>query len=264
MLGFIGMGNMASAILRGVLASRLLDAQEVLAFDVLAEKVQAQCERFGIRAADSAADVAAQCDALVLAVKPQVLKSLLFGIGAVLQEKKPLILTIAAGKPLAFYEAQLGEGQRVVRVMPNINATVGAAVSAYCPNEGASEADCAFAKAFCESFGTAMQLPESQFPVFGVVGGCSPAFVQLFMDALARAGVRYGLPRDAALKIAAQTVLGSAKMLIESGDHPQKIIDDVCSPGGTTIEGVLALQQGGFEAAIANAVKAAVEKDAKL
>ncbi|MBQ5968598.1 MAG: pyrroline-5-carboxylate reductase [Clostridia bacterium] len=264
MLGFIGMGNMASAILRGVMGSGLLNASDVLVYDVLPEKVQAQCERFGVGKADGAAEIAERCDTVVLAVKPQVLPALLDEIGALLKAAKPLVLTIAAGKPLAFYETALGKTQRIVRIMPNINATVGAAVSAYCPNAAATETDCAFADAFCASFGTAMRLPESQFSVFGVVGGCAPAFVQLFMDALARAGVRYGLPKDTALQIAAQTVLGSAKLLMESGEHPQQIIDNVCSPGGTTIEGVLSLQKDGFEAAVANAVRAAVEKDAKL
>ena len=264
MLGFIGMGNMASAILRGVLSKKLFDANDVLAFDVLEEKVQAQCDAFGIQAAAHATDVVEQCDTLILAVKPQVLPALLEEIGAAVRAQQPLVLTIAAGKTLAFYEAQLGEATRLVRVMPNINACVCAAVSAYCGNAAATEADLAFADRFCASFGTAVQLPEAQFPVFGVLGGCSPAFATLFIDAMARAGVRYGMPKSQALAISAQAVLGSAKMALESGLHPQQLIDNVCSPGGTTIEGVLSLQKSGFEAAVADAVKAAVEKDRRL
>ncbi|MBR3095992.1 MAG: pyrroline-5-carboxylate reductase, partial [Clostridia bacterium] len=114
------------------------------------------------------------------------------------------------------------------------------------------------------AFGTAQALPETLFPVFGVVGGSAPAFAYLFIDALARAAVRYGMPRDKALAVCAQTALGSARMVLESGVHPQELIDRVCSPGGTTIEGIAALQQHGFEAALAEAVGAAVEKDKRL
>lgn len=264
MLGFIGTGHMAQAILRGLLSSERFDSAQILVFDVLSEKAAAVAKETGVRVAKDAADLTAQCDTVVLAVKPQVLPGVLEEIQPAVGSKQPLLVTIAAGKPLSFYEAALGDSIRLIRVMPNINAVVGAAVSAYCGNANATKADLAFADRFCSAFGTALCLPESQFSVFGALAGCSPAFVYLFIDAMARAGVKYGLPKAQALQISAQAVLGSAKMVLESGVHPQQLVDNVCSPGGTTIEGVLSLQKNGFEAAVADAVRAAFEKDRLL
>ena len=262
--GFIGAGNMASAIIEGLLTSACLTPGELAVYDVDCQKTEALAERFGINVSPSAAELVCACDCVVLAVKPQVLSGVLQELRDALFAKKPLLLTIAAGKPLSFYRDCLGFDARLVRVMPNINAIVGAAVSAYCGNGFATEDDLQFAGRFCRSFGTAMELPESMFPIFGVIGGCAPAFAYLFIDALARAGVQHGMPKDQALSVSAQTVLGSAKMIMESDVHPQALIDRVCSPGGTTIEGVLALQKDGFEAAVADAVRAAVEKDKRL
>ena len=148
--------------------------------------------------------------------------------------------------------------------MPNINAAVGEAVSAFCGNKNATEKDLAFAENMCKSFGTAVSLPEKHFPLFGVIGGSSPAFAYMFIDSLARAAVKNGMPKNQALEICAQAVLGSAKMILESKEHPMELADKVCSPGGTTIEGVLSLRENGFEAAVARAVQAAVEKDKLL
>ena len=239
MLGFYGAGNMATAILRGVLSSGLLSANEIAAYDLDGGKTAALAAKTGITAASSPAALIESCSTIVLAVKPQVLP-------AVLKENA----------------AQLEA--RVVRVMPNLNAAVGAAVSAFCGNENTTDSDLAFAEKLCKSFGSALSLPESQFPIFGVLGGCAPAFVFLFIDALAAAGVKNGLTKDTALSVSAQTVLGSAKLLLEGGEHPRKLIDAVCSPGGTTIEGVLALQKDGFETAVHDAVQAALEKDRRL
>ncbi len=262
--GFIGAGNMASAIIEGLVSSACLTPGKLAVYDLDQQKTDALCERFGLTVCASAQEIVESCDCVVLAVKPNALSAVLASIRDTVREKKPLLLTIAAGKPLAFYRDCLGFDVRLVRVMPNINAVVGAAVSAYCGNEQATQDDLQFAARFCEAFGKAMSLPESLFPVFGVVGGCAPAFAYLFIDALARAAVQHGMPRAQALEVSAQTVLGSAKMILESGVHPQELIDRVCSPGGTTIEGIAALQKDGFEAAVADAVRAAVEKDSKL
>ena len=262
--GFIGAGNMASAIIEGLISSACLAPGKIAVYDLDQKKTDALRERFGLAVCTSAQEIAESCDCVVLAVKPNALCAVLASIRDTVQTKQPLLLTIAAGKPLAFYRDCLGFDARLVRVMPNINAVVGAAVSAYCGNEQATEADLQFAEQFCASFGAATALPESLFPVFGVVGGCAPAFAYLFIDALARAAVQHGMPRAQALEVSAQTVLGSAKMILESGVHPQELIDRVCSPGGTTIEGIAALQKDGFEAAVADAVRAAVEKDSKL
>lgn len=264
MLGFFGAGNMATAILRGVLSSGLLSADEIAVFDIDGEKTAALSAETGVEAAASPAALIDACDTILLAVKPQVLPAILQENASQIARRMPLLISIAAGKPLAFYEAQLGFPVRMVRVMPNLNAAVGAAVSAFCGNENATEDDLAFAEKLCASFGTALALPEAQFPIFGVLGGCAPAFVFLFIDAMAQAGVKNGLTKQAALSISAQTVLGSAKMLLEGGEHPRKLIDSVCSPGGTTVEGVMCLQKDGFEAAVHAAVQAALEKDKRL
>ena len=262
--GFIGAGNMASAIIEGLVSSACLAPGDLAVYDLDPKKTEALRARFGLTVCASAQEIVETNDCVVLAVKPNALQSLLASVRDAVQEKQPLLLTIAAGKPLAFYRDCLGFDVRLVRVMPNINAVVGAAVSAYCGNEHATQDDLQFADRFCGSFGKALALPESLFPVFGVVGGCAPAFAYLFIDALARAAVQHGMPRAQALEVSAQTVLGSAKMILESGVHPQELIDRVCSPGGTTIEGIAALQKDGFEAAVADAVRAAVEKDSRL
>ena len=262
--GFIGAGNMASAIMEGLVSSACIAPQDLAVFDVDAGKAAALQAKYGLACCASARELAQSCDCVVLAVKPNVLVSVLQEICDIVREKRPLMLTIAAGKPLSFYSDTLGFAPRLVRVMPNINAVVGEAVTAYCGNECATADDLAFAAAFCGAFGKAMAMPETLFPVFGVVGGSAPAFAYLFIDALARAAVRYGMPREKALQISAQMALGSAKMVLDSGVHPQELIDRVCSPGGTTIEGIAALQRDGFEAALAEAVKAAVEKDKRL
>ncbi len=264
MLGFYGAGNMATAILRGVLSSGLLSAEEIAAYDLDSEKAAALAAKTGITAAADPAALIDACDTILLAVKPQVLPAVLKENNARLAQTRPLLISIAAGKTLGFIGDALSFPARIVRVMPNLNATVGAAVSAFCGNENATDSDLAFTEKLCGSFGTALSLPEAQFPIFGVLGGCAPAFVFLFIDALASAGVKNGLTKRTALSVSAQTVLGSAKMLLESGEHPRSLIDSVCSPGGTTIEGMLSLQKDGFEAAVHAAVQAALDKDRRL
>lgn len=264
MLGFIGTGNMASAIIKGVVGSSFLKGEDIAVYNKSPEKAQKLGAQFGVKVFSSAKEVAESCSEIVLSVKPNVIAQVLGEIKDTLAQKKPLIISIAAGKTLPFLASLLDYDARIIRVMPNINAVVGQSVSAYCPNEFATEEDAGFANRLCSSFGTAVCIPETQFSAFSAIGGCSPAFVYMFIDSLARAAVKNGMPKDKALEISAQAVLGSAKMVLESGDHPWKLVDKVCSPGGTTIEGVLSLQKDGFEAAVCNAVNAAFEKDKKL
>jgi pyrroline-5-carboxylate reductase len=175
-----------------------------------------------------------------------------------------LLISIAAGKTTEFIRKSLTHDNRIIRVMPNINAKVGEAMSAYTANEQATVDD----KLLCEKIfggvGQVINLEETYFPLFGVIAGCAPAFGYMFIDALARAGVKNGMKKDTALMIAAQTILGSAKMILESNEHPWELIDQVCSPGGTTIEAVTSLQSDGFESAVHNAVDKAIQKDSKL
>ena len=263
-IGFIGCGNMAGAIIDGIINNKIIDESDINAFDVFYPACEKLTSKYSINLCESAKDIVLNSDAVVLAVKPNVIGEVLNEINNALYEKNTLIISIAAGKTIDFLRNCLSHDNRIIRVMPNINAKVGEAISAYTANTSATDGD----KALCEKLfggvGKVMYLEENLFPLFGVIGGCSPAFAYMFIDALARAGVKNGMKKETALQIAAQAVLGSAKMILESEEHPWALVDRVCSPGGTTIEGVASLQKDGFENAVQNAVNKAVDKDNKL
>lgn len=263
-IGFIGGGNMAGAIIKGLLATSLYRPEEVFVTDITPERTKDCAKRLGVAVADTVEALIEHADTVVLAVKPGVFPSLLPSIAPCLQEKNPLVISIAAGKTLGFIEEALGFSPALVRVMPNINAKVGAAMSAFCANQQVTqEQKKLVARLFC-AIGQVKELDEAFFPLFGVIAGSAPAFAYLFIDSLARAAVKNGMQKQVALEIAAQTVLGSAKLILEGGEHPWALIDQVCSPGGTTIEGIAALQDAGFEAGVRKSVDAALEKDRKL
>lgn len=263
-IGFIGAGNMASAILKGAVRGGAFTASDLYAYDVDAAKTEALNRACGVQAADSAEALLAEAQVVVLAVKPNILQSLLPTLRAKLEETGALVISIAAGKTIDFLQALLYPSAPIVRVMPNINATVGAAMSAYCCNMYVTDAQKQVVETLCSSFGACKALPEASFPLFSVLAGCAPAYFYMFIDALARAGVKNGMAKADALEIAAQTALGSAKQILESGVHPWELVDRVCSPGGTTIEGVAALQASALDAAVVRAVDAALEKDKRL
>lgn len=263
-IGFIGCGNMGSAIIKGITKAGVVENSKVFAFDPYEPSIDRAVEDYGITKCTNAKDIVMNSDFVVLAVKPNMIASVLEEINFELEKKKTVLISIAAGKTLEFIRDNLTHDNKLVRVMPNINAKVSAACSAYCANSLVSDDDKKEIEKIFGAAGTIIELPESSFSLFGVLAGCSPAFVYMFIDALARAGVKNGMKKDVALKIAAQSVLGSAKMILESDTHPFELIDQVCSPGGTTIEGVTSLQADGFEAAIHNAVNKAVDKDSKL
>lgn len=262
--GFIGAGNMAGAILRGAVASGHFKPEELGAFDVDGAKTEQLSREIGIQAFSSAAELIDACDAVVLAVKPKMFPAVIAQIRTSVAEKQPLVLSIAAGKTIADITAFFGFEPVLVRVMPNINAKAGAAMSAYCPNGRVSAEQEEYVARLLASFGRSMKLEEEYFPLFGVIAGSAPAFAYMFIDALARAGVKHGMAKPQALEIAAQTVLGSAELILRGEEHPWALIDSVCSPGGTTIEGVAVLEARGLDTAVMQAVDAAIEKDAKI
>ena len=264
MIGFIGTGNMASAIIRGLVSGGKYKGADIAVFDICREKAEAFAKELSLTCLDSAKEIASVCDEVVLAVKPDVFPALLSEIGEQLKEKDPLVISIAAGKTTEFIASLLPYTPRLIRVMPNINAKVQAAVSAYCGNERATDADKSYVSDFCNAFGRGIEIAEKNFSIYSAIGGCSPAFAFMFIDSLARAAVKNGMTKAQALEAAAQAVLGSAKLILESDDHPWKLVDAVCSPGGTTIEGVCALQENGFEAAVEKAVEASYNKDKRL
>ncbi len=261
-IGFIGCGNMASAIISAIIDNKAVNSSDVYAYDIYEPAVNKAVESKQINACKSEIEVVKSSDVILLAVKPNVQASVLNTIDGEVGDK--LLISIAAGKTIEFIESNLKCKAKIVRVMPNINAKVGEAISAYCFNELVNDDDKANVELLLNAIGKVLCLDENFFPLFGVIGGCGPAFAYMFIDAMARAGVKNGMKKSDALMISAQTVLGSAKMILESGEHPWQLIDNVCSPGGTTIEGVTSLQADGFEAAVHNAVDKALDKDKKL
>ncbi len=265
-IGFIGCGNMSGAIIDGIISSSAVAENDIFIYDIFAPAVEKISNKYAVNKCKSEREIVLNSDTVVLGVKPNVLSDVLNSINSALEESDTLLISIAAGKTLSFIRNALSHDNRIIRVMPNINAKVGEAICAYTANGAVTQKD----KSLCESIfsgvGQVMYLDESKFPIFGVIGGCGPAFAFMFIDALARAGVKNGMDKDTALTVSAQTVLGSAKMILEAApdEHPWELIDKVCSPGGTTIEGVMSLQKDGFEKAVHNAVNKAVEKDSKL
>ncbi|MBQ8766461.1 MAG: pyrroline-5-carboxylate reductase [Clostridia bacterium] len=262
-LGFIGCGNMATAIINGAVSSEFLKGESICVFDVDIGKAEYLKKACGVNYCSSVEELAENCEFVVLAVKPQVFPTVLPQIKDKLN--KTTVVSIGAGKTLQYIGSFLKDKTPIIRVMPNINAKVGASMSAVCRNDFADENALTFVKGLCESFGEVMELPESQFPLFGVIAGCSPAYAFMFIDSMAREAVKNGMKKDEALKICAQAVLGSAKMILEDKDNnPWALINSVCSPGGTTIEGVAKLQEEKFDTAVMDAVKASLDKDKKL
>lgn len=263
-IGFIGCGNMASAIICGIIDNEAVKAEEVNVFDVYAPATDSIKAKYNINVFSSEEEIVKNSDTVVLAVKPNVLSSVLKKINGALGDKDTLIISIAAGKSTEFIANELTHDNRIIRVMPNINAKVSEAICAYTANAKATDDDKSLTEKIFSAVGKIIYLEENYFPLFGVLGGCTPALAYMFIDELARAGVKNGMKKDVALKISAQAVLGSAKMILESDEHPYELIDKVCSPGGTTIEAVTSLQESGFNSAIHKAVDKAVEKDSKL
>ncbi len=263
--GFIGAGNMGGAIVKGMTIGTGKYAPENISvtdiFLPAAEKLSDIC---GVNVCQTGADVVSGSDVVVLAVKPHILATAVPELKDTIAAKKPLIVSIAAGKSLEYLASLLPEGTPIVRVMPNINAKIGAATCGICANEYVAEEQKEIVKAMFGTIGTVLEIGENHFGIFMTLAGAAPAFAYLYMDALARAAVKAGMPKKQALEIAAATVEGSAKMVLKSGEHPMELVDQVCSPGGTTIEGVLSLQANGFESALAQAFDAVLEKDKHL
>ena len=261
--GFIGLGNMACAILGGMRSCGAFQNDEFFGYDSLCEKITECRGRFGVLPAASPAGLAEKADTVILAVKPQVLPEVLPEIAPALTAGKTLI-SIAAGKEISFYENALGKEIPFIRVMPNINAEVREAATAICPGSGADKTHITAARAIFETVGAVYELPEKYFGAFTALSGSSAAFVYLYVDALSRAAVRSGLPRQLAQDIAVRVVSGSAKLMAGSAEHPMALADKVCSPGGTTIEGILTLQKLGFESSVHQAFEAVIKKDGQI
>ena len=259
-IGFLGAGRMASAIACGMVKNKF-KAENIFAYDCLPEAGKALASLMNATLADSPVELVTKCDALVLAVKPQYLAEALQPISGMLKDK--LIMSIVAGVKIEKL-ATLTGASRIVRVMPNTPALLGEGCGAYTLSAAATADDRELAKEVLASIGECVELPEKQLDAVTAVSGCGPAFVYMFAEALADGAVECGLARDKANLYAAQTLLGAARMLIESGKHPGELKDAVCSPGGTTIAGVHALEDGEFRACVMDAVGSAYERTLEL
>lgn len=257
-LGFVGMGNMASAILLGALRAGYLKADEVVAYDVLPQKLEEMAAATGIGICHSVGELAGAADLLMMAVKPNNIEDVVAEAGEKLAGKA--ILSIAAGWDFARYEKLLRPDTRVLFVMPNTPCMVGEGMTLFEKRNSLTEAEFTFAKGLFESIGSVEVLDGKLMDVGGTLSGCGPAFLYVLIEALADGAVYHGLPRETAYRLASQMVLGAGKMGLESGLHPGKLKDNVCSPGGTTIRGVRALENKGFRSALIDAVDAAVGK----
>lgn len=262
-IGFIGGGNMAKAMIGGMLKSGLVSKAEVMASAKSQATVSTIEDMFQIVATTDNRAVADFADILFLAVKPAMLPGVIEGIKDIDYSKK-VVVSIAAGQSLDRLSTMFGKELKLVRVMPNTPALVGEAMSALSPNElvTAEESDTVL-KLF-ESFGKAEIVPEKLQDTVVGISGSSPAYVYMFIEALADGAVAEGMPRAQAYKFAAQAVLGSAKMVLETGEHPGALKDAVCSPGGTTIEAVAALEQLGFRSSVIEAERVCIEKSKNL
>jgi pyrroline-5-carboxylate reductase len=262
-IGFIGAGNMAEALIRGLVRGGHVDANKIAASGPRRERLQALRNEYGIEVTTDNREVVKRCGLLVLAVKPQILDKVLREIGDQMHDGT-LVVSIAAGVDTATIEESVAAGVRVVRAMPNVAATVGAAATAISAGKLASEADVQTARALFDAVGITVVLDEIHLDAVTGLSGSGPAYIFLILEALADAGVKVGLSRRDAQRLAAQTVMGSAKLLLDTDEHPGKLKDMVTSPGGTAIAGLHTLEEGGLRTTLINAVETATKRAREL
>lgn len=261
-IGFIGAGNMAEAMIRGLLRGNDFAPERVFASGPRAERANELREKYGIDATTGNKTPARQ-DIVVLSVKPQILSRVLDEVADAIRADA-LVISIAAGVPVATIQSRLASGTRVVRAMPNTPALVDAGATAIAGGEHARESDLADAKRIFDAIGLTVILEESALDAVTGLSGSGPAYVFLILEALSDAGVKVGLSRRTAQLLAAQTVLGSAKLLLETNEHPGRLKDMVTSPGGTAITGLHTLEHGGVRTTLMNAVEAATRRSREL
>jgi pyrroline-5-carboxylate reductase len=262
-IGFIGGGNMAGAMIRGLVHSGAVTADQIRASDVKGERLDELRDKYGIVTTTDNEDLARWADVAVIAVKPQIVDRILAPLAASLNESD-LVISIAAGVPIEALEARLPAGARVVRAMPNTAAIALAGATAIAPGAHATSGDLDVAKALFEAVGRCVVVDETLLDAVTGLSGSGPAYVMLMIEALADGGVKVGLGRDTALLLAAQTVYGAAKLQLETGEHPGRLKDMVTSPGGTAIAGLHTLEAGGLRRTLIDAVEAASLRAAEL
>jgi pyrroline-5-carboxylate reductase len=264
-IGFIGTGHMARALARGLLKTQSITTQQLFGYDISSEAAKKFVDQTGGTTVSCTKDLVATSDVVFLAVKPQQMGEVLRSIGSLRANGfNPLWITVAAGIPIRTYLKEMGNAARLVRVMPNTPCLVREGVSGFSVSEGVKESDVKLATDLLATVGIAIQFPERQLDAVAGLSGSGPAYVYMMIESMADGGVKMGLSREQALQIAAHTVLGAAKVILYTGDHPGVLKDKVCSPRGTTISGVHALEQSGFRAAVMGAVEAAALRSREL
>lgn len=257
-LGFIGTGNMAGAIMGGIIKNEIFRPEEMIGADISPAGRERVKETYGIHVTADNREAAEKAEVLILSVKPQYYAEAIAEIRDCVSDDQ-LIITIAPGKTLAWLEEQFGKPMKIVRTMPNTPALVGEGMTAACVNPYVTEDEKAYTLKILESFGKVEIVPEHLIDAVVAVSGSSPAYVFMFIEAMADAAVAEGMPRAQAYQFAAQAVYGSAKMVMETGKHPGELKDMVCSPAGTTIEAVRVLEECGFRSAVIEAMKACAD-----
>jgi pyrroline-5-carboxylate reductase len=262
-VGLVGTGNMGEALIKGLLHGYVCKPEQILCSDTRPERLKAIRETYGVKGTSHNIEVVKHSDILILAVKPQIMKQVVSEVAKHLGLSK-LIISIAAGVPLDAIESCAKKELKLIRVMPNICVSVREGVSAIAGGRHATKEDLMIAKTIFDSVGKSLFVEENLLDAVTGLSGSGPAYIFLIIDALADAGVKVGLSRDDALILASQTVLGAAKMLIETGEHPGKLKDMVTSPGGTAIAGLHTLEGGGIRTTLINAVEVATERSKAL
>lgn len=261
-VAFVGGGQMAEALIGGLLASNLCAPDQIWATDPVAARREALAAQYRIRVGQSNREAAAWADVVVLAVKPQILDAVLGEIAT--EAAKSLVLSVAAGIPIRAIAERCGGMTRIVRAMPNTPALVREGMTAVSLGAGVSESDAALATTIFESVGKVITVEERLMDAVTGLSGSGPAYIFLAIEALADGGVKVGLPRATAELLAGQTVLGAAKMVVATGEHPARLKDRVASPGGTTIAGLHRLEAGGLRATLIDAVETATKRSQEL
>ena len=262
-IGIIGAGKIGSAVIRGILSNGLVGKNQVMASAPRESTRKALSQGTGIKVTSDNGVVCEFADIVILSVKPPQVPSVLGGIAKQLGNTK-LLVSVAAGVPIAKMEGCLEKDARVIRVMTNVPCVVGAAASGYAMGSHTTSADLERVKSILESVGIALPLEEKHLDAVTALSGSGPAYVFLFIESLADGGVQVGLSREVALKLALQTVYGSAKLALESGKHIAQGRDEITSPGGTTIAGLYALEKGGMRGTVMEAILKATERSQAL
>ncbi len=261
-IGFVGGGKLAEAMISGLIQAGVAKADEIAVSDIDPTRRKLLKQRFSVSATPDNFKAVISSDVVILAVKPNVLLPVLRELDKTVTAK--LVITVAAGIPISRVESGLPEGTRVVRAMPNINCAVRESCTALCAGTHAGERDMKVAEAIFGAVGMTFRVEEGKMDAVTALSGSGPAYAFVFIEALSDAGVLHGLPRSEATRMAAQTLLGAGKMVLQSGLHPAELKDRVCSPGGTTIAGIKALEDGAFRAAAMRAISEAHRRSKEL